>query len=475
MKNPKLFSLLLACLLATALFCGCQEEPVVTEAPSTESTVPTEPQWVGYSGPGAEYVPFYTDGRDAEWEEDLLYFADSCLSDHQMLRNRKFIVNLPGIRTDSANFYDAELQEAFLEEVNALIPEISGLADEAILSRIQKILALFHDEHTRLEYYPETIYPIYFMPIYEDGEPVFYAVVLPQKNEALLYTQLYAINGYTVDQIIEKMRPFICYENEYGLVYALAWGGCGSQYLSLPYLLEASGISEPGDQWAVYTLMDSEGNTYNLNMRVWDSRTNLCGTSIVMALPIPFLDCDTDDYWFTTDLAEDTFYVRLNRFVAKEQRSYAEFAAKLTLAGSDGGHFDKVIVDLRCNGGGYVGEGWNCVINALSRMEFDEFYILVDAGTYSCSMQFASELKFAIPDAMIAGTPTGQAPGFFAAIYDEDYIMPNCGIEFKIPTQYYQTFEANEENALIPDILVWPTIEDYKNSYDTVLECVLAQ
>lgn len=475
-RYPAIFIVLL-CLI---LLVGCQKNtdvPTEDTLPSTEVTEQTEPKWTGYTGSDQDYVYYYDEGRNLNWEEDILYLARSYLTDDMQLRSRQFIVNLPGGKTDAASFYDADLREQFLSAVNALIPEVGGLEDEEILYRIQSIIALFGDAHTRLDYRSDAVFPILFMPIYEDGQPVFYAVALPRKNENLLYSELTAINNVPIAEIIERMESFACHENDYGLIHKLAGGGYAGEYLSYAYSLEAVGIIGMDEQWATYTLTDSDGNSHDLTVKSDEEFTwiNKAGYSLNYMLPIPYLYDDSENYWYTTALAESTLYVRISSFAYEEEETYSQFAGSLTVESNNTGHFQKVIVDLRGNGGGYNAEGWLAIINALGRMDFDEFYILVDQGTYSCSILFASEVEAQIPEAIFVGTPTGEAPGFFAGIFSEAYVMPNCGVSFTIPTQYYQAFPANEENALIPDVVIWPTIEDYQNFRDAVLEYVLSK
>lgn len=473
---------LLLCLVLIFSLIGCEQPPEPVTEPVTETTEATEPTtevtepvWTGYVSPKETYTYYYSEGRELQWEEDLIYFANSHFSDNILLRNRKFLVNTPMVQSDSRNFYDETLYQAVLEAVNALIPEITNLTDDQVLYRLQMISALFRDVHTTVYEGSNAIYPILFMPIREGEEFVFYAVILPSKNEKLLYTKLTAINDIPVEEVVERLRAYVSYENEYGFYGSLSQGGFSYEFLSRAMALEATGISQPGDEWAKYTLMDDGGNTYDLNMKADENirYTSMRGTWLSEALPVPYWYGSTENYWYTTDLAASTLYVRIYSFIPEEEESYADFSNQLTIASRNAGPFNKVILDLRGNGGGYQAEGWRAIINTLGRMDPEDFYILVDGGTYSNSMIFAAEVVNQIPDAVFVGTPTGQAPGFFAGVYDEDYILPNSGMEVRIPTAYWQTFEANEENSLIPDIVLWQTIDDYVACRDVVLEYVL--
>ena len=475
----KKYTILVLCLLLSLTLLGCQEHTAPTTEATTIETVPvteaTELVWTGYNGPKDEYIYYYTEGRDLQWEEDVLFFINSHMTDNMLLRNRSFLVNLPGFRTDSANFYNEALYHNLLAAVNTLIPQISELTDNEILHHIQIMSAMFRDIHTRVWEYGESIYPIFFHAFYEDGQFAFYAVSLLPENEELLYMRLTAVNDIPLAEVIERMRSYSCYENEYGFTRNLAAGGSSRELLSRPGALEAVGISAIGDTQVKYTLADSEGNTHDLTLVAKESYdfSQCVGTTPARALIVPYSNAATANYWYSTDLAEDTLYVRIFSFVPMEEYTYMDFSNDLSLEQRAAGQFDKIILDLRGNGGGYDALGWRSIINTLSTMKFDKFYILVDGGTYSNSMVFSGEIAYQVPDVVFVGTPTGQAPGFFAGVYENDYVMPNCGVEFTLPTAYWQTFEANEENTLMPDVVIWQTLDEYVSCKDVVLEYVL--
>lgn len=475
----KKLTILILCLLLSLPLLGCQEHAApTTEVTTVESnpiTEATELVWTGYTGPKDEYIYYYTEGRDLQWEEDVLFFINSHMTDNMLLRNRSFLVNLPGVRTDSANFYNEALYQNLLAAVNTLIPQISELTDNEILQHIQIMSAMFRDVHTRVCIYEDPIYPVFFHAFHEDGQFAFYIVILPLEHEELLYMRLAAINDIPLAEVIERMRSYDGHENEYGFIRDLGEGGYSQELLSRPAALEAVGISAIGDTQVKYTLADSEGNTHDLILAAKEEYdfSQCVGTTPARALPVPYSNAATANYWYSTDLAEDTLYVRIYSFVPMEEYTYMDFSNDLSLEQRAAGQFDKIILDLRDNGGGYDALGWRSIINTLSAMKFDNFYILVDGGTYSNSMIFSAEIAYQVPDVVFVGTPTGQAPGFFAGVYENDYVMPNCGVEFTIPTTYWQTFEANEENTLMPDVVIWQTLDEYVSCKDVALEYVL--
>ena len=79
----KKLTILLLCFLLNLPLLGCQEHTAPTTEATTIATVPVteaaELVWTGYTGPRDEYIFYYTEGRDRQWEEDVLFFINSQL------------------------------------------------------------------------------------------------------------------------------------------------------------------------------------------------------------------------------------------------------------------------------------------------------------------------------------------------------------------------------------------------------------
>ncbi len=488
MKKYQLFVFVLALLILLS-FAGCRQqiataptetqgaESSVTTMGTTEST-PTEPVWMGYESPKVDYVYYYDSGRPRDWEEDILYFANSLMTEHPMMLNENWIVRLPNYGSTGDNFYDPQVKEAVLQQINSLIPMLETLSDEQIQDHILRITALFRDVHTRLQAYASDYFPIAFQPIYEDDSWVFYAVILEAEYEALLYSRLTAINGYPIQQVIDQIRPFVPCETEWTLINCLAGGGYSSaEYLVAVRILKAAGIMEETDTQAIYTLMDGDGQCHDICVTAAKSfpqdRVGIWATEVYA---VPYTDSDARNYWMTEDLAENTLYVRFNAFRVQQDYTYLQLSSDIRRAYQAHGSYDKVIVDLRFNGGGNLHSGYEGLISLFKRMECEEFYVLINGSSYSQAIIFAAELMTARGEnALLVGEPSGEAAGFFAGIWRGTYIMPNCQMEFTIPTEYFRMFPMDHGGAILPDLLVYQTIADYRQGIDTVLEYVLNQ
>lgn len=235
-----------------------------TSESTSTSTESTAPAWPGYVDHKTEYTYFHTETREKQWEEDIVYMANTLMKNHLLLRNRAFLVEMPNYQSDSANFYDEELKNAFVAAVNELIPELASLTDRQIYYRLHKIMGLFQDVHTRMEYYSEEYFPIMFMNFYEYGKTVFYAVALDQTHEEALYGRLEAVNGYSVEEVTEMIAPYTMMETSYGMADWMGKAGLGASMLSDVWMLEAAGVIGEGEHTATYTLTGQDGTVHTL-------------------------------------------------------------------------------------------------------------------------------------------------------------------------------------------------------------------
>ena len=479
----QIIALLLALTLLLGL-TGCQSTPVESTLPPTETTAPvtteadttpteTEPQWSPYAGTMLHYVYHYDSGRELEWEEDLLYFAQLFLDDYGPLSPFPYRVETQNKVEYLDGHYIPEWREAFIAEINDLILNLPQLTDADILYRLEKMMASMQDLHLGVEL-PETKYfPLELRAFYENEQPVFYVIGVTQVHHTLLYTKLIAINGIPIEQVIQKMEPWVCYENSYALNAVLSsWGS----YLTRVDMLTLSDVIGENDKIVTFRFLDDSGNEVEreFHMYTGDQLSSLFwayhGISEVNAL-MSSTEFSTN-YWYKIFDREDTAYIRIKQFSDAENYTLMNLGNELLQEVRTRGSIGKVIIDLRYNPGGYRAYGYPELINVLSRMDIGTLYVLVDDCSYSASVLTAAAIKTALPETVLVGTPAGQPPNFYAGM--NYYEMPNSGYDFQIPSAWYDYMPDYPYDALMPDVVIYPTIEDYQNNVDTILEAVFA-
>ncbi len=99
-------------------------------------------------------------------------------------------------------------------------------------------------------------------------------------------------------------------------------------------------------------------------------------------------------------------------------------------------------------------------------------YFLVGEGTYSSAIILASLVEDNNLFTTV-GQPTRGRPSH----YGETLVLklPNSGIVCRISCKKFFRPDTSKdsENALYPDVIIWPSFEDYKHGRDPVFEWVL--
>lgn len=476
----KLLCRVLSLLLVAVLLSGCTllplelaEHPTETTAP-TVPTEPTEPEkeWPGFHGTAYKYVYLYEDGRERDWEEDLVYMASNYIDDYGRISRFPFRIETEDDVIYSDEFFEPELQQYWIEETNAMIRDIPNMTDTELLYRIQKLVATLEDAHATI-YLPESkTFPIGFIPFFRADGFDIRAVVLPRKHEEYLLCKLVEVNGIPLEEVITRLEPYVSYENEYWMLTTM-FHYFNDSFVTVEDILVITGIQEKGKP-VTYTLETSDGETVRLEMK---SVRNVDYDALTAILPYHSYEQMSKNldqyYWYEYFPQEDTIYLRINEFTQDDSYTFLNLGNDILRdVRNNGGDLDKLIVDLRDNPGGSTFAGYHEFINVIKRIEVAHVYVLVDNSTFSNGIIMAATIKREIPGAYLVGTPAGQPPNFCAGMSDGDFVMPNCDVIIRMPTAYYRTLPDYEGDTLMPDIVIYPKVEDYAAGVDTILENV---
>ncbi|MNC50997.1 Peptidase family S41 [compost metagenome] len=175
-------------------------------------------------------------------------------------------------------------------------------------------------------------------------------------------------------------------------------------------------------------------------------------------------------YSFTNLSAEQTLYVAYNSCAEDSEYPVKRFVQdiKTSLKASP---VQKVIVDLRANGGGD-----SRVIKPLKTSLLHEptlknhVLVLIGRGTASSAMMNASDFREEL-QAKLLGEPTNGDPNKPGEI--QFLQLPESGLTVIYSTSEFHSPEITDD-ALMPDIPVDYTISDYRQGIDPVLNAALA-
>lgn len=493
-------------LILLFLLTGCITNPVVesevpasvealmTEAPTEAPTPTPSPEPTPTPIPEAPYIdarkPYsyiWQNERDRKWEEDFVYLANTFLdpyNGHPLLSDRMCTVLsfedlvVRYAKQDTENFFDAELKARFIDRINEMIVSVPDRTDDELSFGILETVSMLHDLHSYVVLQQREILPIRVVSaMTEEG-----TVIMIESGADLLSSvfgmQLVAINDVPTEEIIERIRPLISVENEYAFLNSALERG----YFRNCELLRYIGVI--GDERTVQiTARDADGKEKKVNIVPWSaSDTKRWNNNYDWYISDEghewddngryIRDLDTSIEIWAGFLAEgEALYFRVNSCAVSS--SFEDTFTDAFEAAKQIGKLKKVIIDFRNNTGGYPDlDGSFLPLVRLLKEADAQTYILVDGGSFSAAIGLPSVLRRRVTNAKLVGTPGGQPPRFFVG---NTITLPNSGITVGCSSKLYDFWPGYEGDALMPDVTVYETIDDFLNGYDSVLKYILEQ
>lgn len=492
MKNTYLiFSVLLFLLLS-----ACTSDSVIEDTtPSTEvliETVETVSETIAETTEAileevilpepdfSDYEYIHENERDRAWEEDVIYLAQIVLGQHPVVFEDYHWIRTSKdwgqVYTVQNPFYDVTVRNSFIGEIRSLIAVLPELTDREIHYEMRRIVGMLNDAHSDIQIVSGDMFPLGLKVLYEGDEAGIYVVNAPAEYADILYSRLISVNDVPVKEIVLGMMNYVTSENDYlasNCVIDYRW----KSVMMWTDSLRAVGVLGKEEKSAAFTFLNENGDTVTLTLDAvsYDTYRDMDSASGIFTAET-YLDCEDavqPNYWCARLTDKNVYYVRISKFRNDEDNPFAIFFNDIMLELYAVDEPQKVIIDLRGNGGGNV--LWQMVNDFFGRLDganINGVYILMDERSCSASVIMACQVKNAVDDVVIVGSPAGQPPNFFTGQTYEK--LPNSGIDFNISTYYAETWKHYPYDALMPDITIYQTLEDYTNGVDTVLEAVLA-
>ena len=451
--------------------------------------------------------------RDRQWEQDIVYMAHHfrevrapmsanaaprIVSGHPLIsgiiapNDRLWNPEIDssdclrsGLRgtfliTEYANFYNKELRIEFFDAINDLINIISELDDSEIFFRIVRIMALFGDAHTRIDFNDTTLgteqLPIIATNHFDEQFSGVHLYSWPHPRTAyvgidnIINTRLLYINNVSIEEIFNRMRPITSYD--YGIKTSF-------RTLSPPLfsrsVLRYIGVVQ-NEGIVPVTVRDIDGNVFTVYAPFVASMDEVELTAHQIDMEQFFMASRADEnYWLRYFPNESMMYVRVWRCWEMSYPSSTEFAQRLRSMITSKNGVDTFVLDLRSNMGGESLQGFDdfvvWIMDEENRGLLGSVYVVVDEWTNSRGIIKAIIWQNFIEDATLIGSPTSGSLNFFSQPLTIS--LPNSGFSAHIPRHYVNLAPDLEINSsLIPDIIIYRTLEDYINHHDAVIATI---
>lgn len=369
----------------------------------------------------------------AQWLEDLDRLAEILTQQH----------GSPFHRLSRAEF------EREVTRTRAALPDLDGIG--AALA-FHKLAALPGDGHTEVALpRVQRRLPVELF-WFEDGLRL---VGVATEHQNRLGARLVAVNGVSVDEVVEELRAFIPAGETEGFIRAGLPSLVGN-----PDMLSAAGI---GDASVTLSLEAGTGARNEIELTAASAADDLA----ILNGAQPLWRRHADREFWTEVLADGSVYVNWRSY-----RDLADNAAAL-LRDLDAAHPPRLIVDLRDNTGGDYHAGRAFIDEIRRRPWLNQpgvLYVLVGRATFSAAMTNAVDFK-TTTNAVLVGEPAGAAPNNWQEV--RRFTLPNSGLSVGVSTRYYEFLPGAAE--LRPDLQVPPEPGDWGADLDAGVRLILAQ
>jgi C-terminal processing protease CtpA/Prc len=138
-------------------------------------------------------------------------------------------------------------------------------------------------------------------------------------------------------------------------------------------------------------------------------------------------------------------------------------------------HPDKLVIDMRTNGGGDYFVGLHNLVDPIAKRadlnRKGHLFVLIGPSTFSAAMSNAAHFRYRTA-ATLVGQEIGEKPNSWQEV--RHVKLPNSGLDLRYSTKWYAFVPEGAENAIRPDREVVTSWDDYVAGRDPALDWALA-
>ena len=315
------------------------------------------------------------------------------------------------------------------------------------------------------------------MPIITDDGFECYITAVGKGNEDYLMCRLDAINGVSIEEIVERMSILTGCSTKQELYYEILGASLPTYCQHLKYF----GIMDEGMQ-AVFTLTNREGKSADVTLEAVPGKS-VQGMDKVEykadeknskgELGLDFASSHLQSGSCCEVIADGkVVYVQFNfDYIPDVQGSYDRLMERIKTAAASG-KVEKLAIDFRGTYDGSWDYSVQKVIKTLNDIDAKiDKYILID-HTIEAPILTALILRN-VEGAKSVGSTVFNMPLLSSRI--KNYYTPFEGVWINyFPTSLlFDVWPEREDKAFNPDITVYETAEDYRNGIDSVLKAIV--
>jgi tetratricopeptide (TPR) repeat protein len=405
---------------------------------------------------------------DKRWEELAATKDVTKMSRDDVWRYDLWLLNreVSRIHYNAFTKFTKAEQDAWVKKLHDDIPKMT---DHQIQVAFMKYMRRVNDGHSRIRL-PRPPGPA-VLPIeifwFEEG---MYVISADPTLKDLLGAKVLKVSGKPVEDLAATFNEIAPQDNSQGL-RAISPG-----YIVIPAVLNGLGLIPDKDEVDL-TILDASGSTRTVVIKgvVNPDKTKWVTHHDYKATESPLYTKHLDKpYWFEPLPDQKAVYMQYNAVRNDPKEDTQHFADRL-FDYIEKNDVDKLIVDVRWNGGGNSFLNIplvNGIIGCKKIQAHGHLFVITGRNTFSAAQNFTTDIGRAC-DPIYVGEPTGSSPNFVGETVA--FSLPYSKMEGSISDLYWQrSWPMDHRTWIAPDLPAAPSFEVYKANRDQAMEAIEA-
>jgi len=362
--------------------------------------------------------------------------------------------------------------------VAALDRRLPRLSRNQALVSLMELVALPHDGHTSLNPMFDPAFRVHYYPVqfelFEDG---LYVRAAAERYASVVGARVIRIGRASAEEAVAGVARTLPHENDW---WVRAWA---PWRLAIPEILDGLGLAADPDNLPLVVERAGKRDTVTLHPAAAlephghdpagpIDRTGWVDMRTSAEVPL-WLQHAGRPYWMEYRPRERLLYVSYRGVVSLPQPTNEEFwRGVFTLA--DSAPVDRLVLDLRDNGGGNAFYNRQVVRGLIARPALDRpdrLFVIIGGRTFSAAMNLVLDLE-QWTSATFVGTPTGNATLFFGD--HTPLLLPRNGLTVNISSLPWYPSDPRDTREFKAPVWYTPiTSDDYRAGRDPALQTIL--
>jgi len=371
------------------------------------------------------------------------------------------------------NAWHSISRDDYVAEIESVVARIPELNDDELFVELSRLAALPNsfgrDGHGGTYPWGEGEYgvSVYPLRLYWFSDGVFVTDALAEHRD-LVGARIDAIAGHDIDELLSAVEPLVSRDNQQQVLSS------SPLFLIVANILHGLGFVPDATSSVEFTLSrDGEQLTADVTPVPRSSLGSLLGGHYFWTVPprtgggARWLSNLEDEVWWEIDEESATLFVGYNAVAASVYLSVVDLSAIV-----DSGEVDRMVVDVRHNGGG-DNTTYGPLLTLVARAA-DELicgaYVAMGRATFSAAGNFVTEVE-RDTNAMLVGEDLGTSPNQYGD--GRPVNLEHSRVVARFARQYIVKSDADDPRLTIePDIEAPLSSSDYFGDRDPVLEAI---